>query len=87
MIPIHVERIDSEHELRFGWASWDDGSHTSRSVKYMYRAEDGRWSRSSPEVPLDRLVQMVLFVKKVGGLDDDLSEQIRATFCPRRPGK
>lgn len=45
-------------ELRIGWASWDDGSLTSRSIKYAYRDGSGKISRGSPELPIDMLMDM-----------------------------
>jgi hypothetical protein len=47
-------------ELRIGWASWDDGSMTSRSIKYAYPDASGKISRGSPELPFDILVDMLV---------------------------
>jgi hypothetical protein len=47
-------------ELRIGWASWDDGSLTARSIKYAYPDGSGKISRGSPELPFDILVDMCL---------------------------
>lgn len=47
-------------ELRIGWASWDDGSMTSRSIKYAYPDVSGKISRGSPELPFDILIDMLV---------------------------
>jgi len=36
-------------DLRVGWASWDDGSYTARSIKYAYVDKSGKISRGSPK--------------------------------------
>ena len=46
-------------ELRIGWASWDDGSLTARSIKYAYPDGSGKISRGSPELPFDILIDML----------------------------
>ena len=46
-------------ELRVGWASWDDGSLTARSIKYAYPDSSGKISRGSPELPFDILIDML----------------------------
>ncbi len=56
-------------ELRIGWASWDDGSLTARSIKYAYPDSSGKISRGSPELPFDILVAMVLLAAEQGELD------------------
>lgn len=57
-----------EGELRLGWASWDDGTLTERSVKYAYRDASGKISRGAPEISLDMLVDMLRFAAEQGGL-------------------
>ena len=57
-------------ELRIGWASWDDGSLTARSIKYAYPDSSGKVSRGSPELPFDVLVAMVLLAAEQKELDD-----------------
>lgn len=47
-------------ELRIGWASWDDGTMTSRSIKYAYPDASGKISRGSPELPFDILIDMLV---------------------------
>lgn len=55
-------------ELRIGWASWDDGSHVERSIKYAYRDSSGKISRGSPELPFDVLVDMFFLAAEQGEL-------------------
>ncbi|MHC8305456.1 hypothetical protein [Pseudomonas sp. PB3P13] len=45
-------------EIRVGWASWDDGSLTKRSIKYAYKDASGKISRGSPELPFDVLIDL-----------------------------
>ena len=67
MIPTHV--IPYRHgELRIGWASWDDGSFTDRSIKWAYRDGSGKISRGSPELPFDILVDMIDYATQQGEL-------------------
>lgn len=46
-------------EIRIGWASWDDGSYTDRSIKWAYPDASGKVSRGAPELPFDILIDMV----------------------------
>lgn len=57
-------------ELRIGWASWDDGSYTARSIKYAYPDGSGKISRGSPEIPFDILADMCLLAAEQKELDD-----------------
>ena len=57
-------------ELRIGWASWDDGSLTARSIKYAYPDGSGKISRGSPELPFDILVDMCLLAAEQKELED-----------------
>lgn len=57
-----------EGELRLGWASWDDGSLTERSVKYAYRDISGKVSRGAPEVSTNVLLDMVAYAADQGHL-------------------
>lgn len=57
-------------ELRIGWASWDDGSYTARSIKYAYPDGSGKISRGSPELPFDILVDMCLLAAEQKELED-----------------
>jgi hypothetical protein len=47
-------------EIRIGWASWDDGSFTARSIKYAYPDSSRKISRGSPELSFDLLVDMTI---------------------------
>ncbi|MGD0109593.1 MAG: hypothetical protein ABSC06_37040 [Rhodopila sp.] len=67
MIPTHVTPY-GDGDLRIGWASWDDGSYQSRSIKYAYRDASGKISRGCPELPFDILVDMVIHAHKQGEL-------------------
>ena len=55
-------------ELRLGWASWDNGSLTDRSIKYAYPDRSGKISRGSPELPFDILLDMVEYAYEQGEL-------------------
>lgn len=57
-------------DLRIGWASWDNGSMTSRSIKYAYPDASGKISRGSPELPFDILVDMILLAQEQGELNN-----------------
>ena len=57
-------------EIRIGWASWDDGSYTARSIKYAYPDSSGKISRGSPELPFDILVDMLLTAAEQNELKD-----------------
>ena len=56
---------DRAWEIRFGIASWDDGSNTNYSVKLAWRDKSGKVCRGG-EVPVDALPQMVGIVKRYG---------------------
>ncbi|MCF5548852.1 MULTISPECIES: hypothetical protein [Pseudomonas] len=60
MITTYKEKYGNG-ELRLGWASWDDGSMTRRSVKYAYTDSLGKVSRGSPEIPMEFLVDILEF--------------------------
>jgi len=57
-------------ELRIGWASWDDGSYTARSIKYAYPDASGKISRGSPELPFDILIDMCMLAADQKELKD-----------------
>ena len=67
MIPTHVIPYRNG-ELRIGWASWDDGSYTDRSIKYAYRDASGKISRGCPELPFDILIDMLIEAYSQGEL-------------------
>jgi len=60
-------------ELRIGWASWDDGSLTSRSIKYAYPDTSGKISRGSPELPFDILIDMLVLAADQREIDQALT--------------
>jgi hypothetical protein len=68
MIPTYKEPY-RDGDLRAGWASWDDGSLTARSIKYAYPDSSGKISRGSPELPVDILVDMLEFASRIGETD------------------
>ena len=51
-------KIDSNCEIRFGVASWDDGSEQHKSVKYTWFDVKGKASRGG-EIPVEALPQML----------------------------
>jgi hypothetical protein len=59
-------------ELRIGWASWDDGSLTARSIKYAYPDSSGKISRGSPELPFDILVDMLVLAGDQKEIDESI---------------
>jgi len=52
-------------ELRLGIASWDNGSGTSKSVKYTWFTKNGRAARGG-EMPVEALEQAYNFAIKEG---------------------
>ena len=58
MIPTYVQPY-RHGELRIGWASWDNGTFSHRSIKWAYQDASGKISRGSPEIPFDILIDMV----------------------------
>ena len=73
-----------EGELRLGWASWDDGSLTERSVKYAYKDSSGKVSRGAPEIATAVLVDMVAFAAKHGHFRFAPETNTSATGSSRR---
>jgi hypothetical protein len=67
-------------DLRIGWASWDDGSYTSRSIKFAYPDASGKVSRGSPELPFEVLVDMLILAHQQGELDAADIAKIKAAF-------
>ena len=70
MIPKKIKPLD-EGELRIGWASWDKNKYKVESIKWAYQDKRGHIARSSPEVPFDVLVGMVIFALE----EDRLSKE------------
>jgi len=64
---IHRERVkgSKRDELRLGIASWDDGSGTSKSIKYTWFDKMGRAARGG-EMPVEALQQAVEFAIREG---------------------
>jgi hypothetical protein len=81
MIPIAVKPY-RDGDLRIGWASWDHGRFECRSIKYAYRDSSGKISRGSPEIPLDVLVDMVMFAMERGELSSDEIAKMKAVIFP-----
>jgi len=67
--PLHSEtcRTHTVDEIRYGIASWDDGSKTMHSVKYTWFDKRGRACRGG-EVPIDALPQMLEVAVREGNL-------------------
>lgn len=76
MVPTFVKPY-RDGELRIGWASWDDGSYKSRSIKYAYRDSSGKISRGCPELPFDILVDMLVLAQSQRELPPDLLARVR----------
>jgi hypothetical protein len=74
-------------ELRIGWASWDDGSLTDRSIKFAYQDGSGKISRGSPELPFDILVDMCLLAAEQKELEDLLKPGRTQTLPPLETAK
>ncbi len=73
--PYFEEDGTPKGELRIGWASWDDNTHTQESIKWAYKNTAGKISRGAPELPFHTLVQMMLFAleeNKISNEDIDL---------------
>jgi hypothetical protein len=64
---MHKERVKSNEnaELRLGIASWDDGSGTSKSIKYTWFDKLGRACRGG-EMPIEALSQARDFAIREG---------------------
>jgi len=63
----HRERAKNtkNDELRLGIASWDDGSGTSKSIKYTWFDKLGRAARGG-EMPVEALQQALEFAIREG---------------------
>jgi hypothetical protein len=59
-------------DLRVGWASWDDGSYTARSIKWAYTDSSGKISRGAPELPFEILLDMLVYAADQGELNSYL---------------
>lgn len=68
-------------ELRIGWASWDKGDLTERSIKFAYPDAAGKISRGSPELPFDILIDMLMYAAEQGELKP-VFDRLRAPLSP-----
>lgn len=68
-----VKKAYGTGELRAGWSSW---SNEEKSVKWAYRDRRGRVSIKSPEIPIDVLVEMLLFAYETDLLDGEQLQRI-----------
>lgn len=57
-----IATSNPQDEIRFGIASWDDGSGKSLSVKYTWFDKRGHACRGG-EVPIEALAQLVKVAK------------------------
>jgi hypothetical protein len=69
MVPFQVRKYGPEHELRLGWASWDE-DRTHISVKYTWFDKRGHACRGG-EVPIKALPQMLAMAIQSGHLSAD----------------
>jgi hypothetical protein len=71
--------------INIGWASWDDGSKTSVSIKYAYPDSRGRISRGSPEIALeDFLAMREFFVENEAGIQAILKPGLKFSSIPAK---
>ncbi|RDY70850.1 hypothetical protein DXT76_10725, partial [Halobacillus trueperi] len=64
-------------ELRIGWSSWNE---KEQSVKWAYPDKRGSTSIRSPEVPLDILVELLVFALDEGILSLEQQHKIKNTL-------
>lgn len=76
----YTDKLGTDGELRVGWASWDEGAFEKRSIKWAYKGRDGRVARTSPELPVDVLVEMALFAYEQRELSPEQVERLRTAF-------
>jgi hypothetical protein len=85
----YVDAAGNKGELRVGWASWDEGRYEARSAKWAYKGKDGRVARTSPELSLDVLVEMLAFAFEQGELSPEQVNRVRGVLLsvnrPARP--
>lgn len=82
MIRIYSRPYSEEEngELVLGWPSWDPRGEGGRmSVKFCY-TRNGRISRGCPEVPIDVLVDMLIFSNEHDQLTNDEIHRLRAAL-------
>ena len=79
MVPFQVRKYGPEkHELRLGWASWDE-DRTHISVKYTWFDKRGHGCRGG-EVPIRALPQMLAMAIQ-SGLEGARVLLLRARVC------
>lgn len=81
MRPIWKHQYNADEELWLGIPTWDpENEKGSLSVKFVYR-KNGKIPRTSPEVPEDKVVDMVKLLGEHGRLSveqlDELEELLR----------
>lgn len=83
MIPIYEPKPlgHDGDDLRIGWASWDS---RKKSIKYCYRATNGRIARTSPEVPMWILVEMVKYALEKNELSVEQRKELQDALVHRR---
>jgi hypothetical protein len=69
MVPFQFRKYGEKHELRLGWASWDE-DRTEISVKYTWFDKLGRACRGG-EVPIKALPQMLAMAIQSGHLQTE----------------
>ncbi|HTT77318.1 MAG TPA: hypothetical protein VMF50_15250 [Candidatus Binataceae bacterium] len=57
--------FDKNCEIRLGIASWDDGTHTHKSVKFTWFDKNGKAARGG-EMPVEALPQALDFAIRKG---------------------
>lgn len=60
----------NQEEIRLGVASWDDGSHKAKSVKFTWFDKNGKAVRGG-EFPVEALPQALTFAIQKGYLSLD----------------
>lgn len=60
-----LAKIDLNCEIRLGVASWDNGSNTSKSIKYTWFDKNGKAARGG-EFPVEALSQALDFAIRKG---------------------
>lgn len=60
-----VYKLNPTNKLRLGIASWDDGSKTAKSIKFVWYDKNGKVSRGG-EFPVEALPQAFDFATREG---------------------
>jgi hypothetical protein len=80
VIPTAIKKY-RDGDLRVGWASWDNGLFQCRSIKYAYRDSSGKISRGAPELPVDILVDMLIYAVEKGELSSEELNKLQEIIC------